>query len=76
MPAQRVETIIDGQRQVHMVGGPHDYDTACAIDMNDPDIGNFPENIKPTKDKIDCASCIRIWQDAKKYKPSDFKVRP
>lgn len=71
--AKRVATVIDGERQVHMVGGFSDYDTACGIDMNDPKLGQLPENITDTRDKIDCPACFRIWEDARIYKPRDFK---
>jgi len=71
--SKRVATLIDGERQVHMVGGVSDYDTSCGIDMNDPTLGQFPENLSETKDKIDCSACLRIWQSAKAYRASDFK---
>lgn len=69
---KRVATVIDGRREVHMVGGVSDYDTACGLDMNDPTLGQLPENISETTDKIDCQGCIMIWQGALLYKRSDF----
>lgn len=73
MKSRRIATIIDGKREVHMVGGPHDYDTACGLDMNDPEIGHYISEITETTDKIDCPQCRVIWQDARLYKLSDFK---
>ena len=70
--SKRVATVIDGVRQVHMVGGFTDYDTLCGIDMNDPRLGHFPESLTETSDKIDCDACTRIWIDVRAYKPNAF----
>ena len=73
MRSKRVSTIIDGKKEVHMVGGASDYDTACGIDMNDETLGHFPHNIAESVDRIDCAACVRIWRDARGYRPNAFK---
>ncbi len=69
---RRVETLIDGERLIHMVGCVTDHDTACGIDMNDPEIGQCPENINNTVHLITCPACITIWKNAKKYRRDQF----
>jgi hypothetical protein len=70
--AMHLATIIEGDREVHMVGGVSDYDTSCGIDMNDSTLGHYPENATVTKDKITCPACINIWLNAKGYRKGNF----
>jgi len=55
----------------HAFGGPGDYATLCGCSDND-DYAAIPT---PRGQKIDCASCLSIWKQAKTYRSSDFEEK-
>lgn len=55
---------------VHMEGDGN-YATACGLDGDDPKTDQA--GASQTKEKINCLTCLQLWETAHGYKKSDFK---
>lgn len=64
---------VDGKVEVHAAGHPTgNYDTLCGMEADDPGINHRPAGVIIGA-RINCADCIQIIRDAKKYCERDFE---
>ena len=64
--------VVSGEVSWHAAAGlADDYDTLCSVSLSDP---AFDAVAPPKEQKINCTMCKRMFEAAKKFKPSDFEV--
>jgi hypothetical protein len=74
MEPKYVAVEIDGEISVHLPHQNGNWYTLCGIDGDDPANSQYTVDV-PEGAKVDCISCFRIWNVARKYRISDFQRR-
>lgn len=67
---RRIEIIENDKRVIHAASNLFGYDTLCALDADDPQIGT--KNLGDTDKRITCPQCKSIWKEAKTFTATDF----
>lgn len=61
----------DGQVEVHAASTAANYSTLCAMDGDDPGVGQEPTAL-PKGARITCPDCIRTILEARAFRKTDI----